>query len=258
MNKNLSTFASACKKLLDDYNDFWVLAGVTDCSFEEGTRSDDFVKPCDSYADAGVTSPLLDQLRAGVNGNLATILSEHCVAGSVVRNKWRGQDLHFQSSPEAAVAFAEVKLVFDCTLPKFYDLVAHDWDKLRAVQAGGFQGDLFLAVFFLQLPRHEYPGGRWYGSAKESPRRSRYLMFPGIATQYAEVRRRLPDAPAWPGEPPYVRPLSSALTMVDAGVFNRRYASILEPDAPWQFDPAEHLIEAAAGVAVWQINGEGK
>jgi hypothetical protein len=252
MGQNLDTLTAACSKLLVDYNDFWVLAGVTDCSFEEGTRSHDFRAPCESYRNAGVSGALLDQLIAGVNGNLAAILANTCVCGSVRRNKWKGQDLGFQASKEAPEALAEVKLVFDCTLPRFYELVAADWHKLVAVRQSGYSGDLFLAVFFLQMPRHDYPAGRWYGKT-ELPRRARFVKFSGIDAQFAQVRKSLHVAPVWPDEPPFVQSLSPTLTMASADVFDRRYSHVLSTAERWQFDPAVHLQEAAVGVAVWQL-----
>jgi hypothetical protein len=105
--------------LLRELNDFWVVAGATDCSYEEGVRGAAFKRGVARCEAAGFPEPLLAELRAGVNGNLkATLERQNRPAiGHVVRTMGNGQDLAWAAWGGGGPAKVEVKLVFDCTGP---------------------------------------------------------------------------------------------------------------------------------------------
>jgi hypothetical protein len=88
-----------------------------------------------------------------------------------------------------------------------YVSVAEDRAKLERERSGGFQGDLFLVVFFVQMPAFDYPRGLWSGRDRESCCRKDWLVKSGIASQYEELSRRLTAPPAWPNDGPRVRRL---------------------------------------------------
>ena len=100
---NLSLLRNACSALLDDasYNDFWVLAGLTDRSYEEGDRNSAFRVEIEHYESVGLPMANCAELRRGINGNLADLLSRRNSGKKVKRNKWAGQDLSITGSGDA-------------------------------------------------------------------------------------------------------------------------------------------------------------
>ena len=50
----------ACRAMLDQRQEFWILAGLTDRSYEEGIRSQPFCESVSYYAEVGVPAKLLD------------------------------------------------------------------------------------------------------------------------------------------------------------------------------------------------------
>lgn len=247
---NRLALVAASEVLAASFADFWVLSGLTDCSFEEGDRNGAFKKPITSFENAGATPEVIRQMRQGVNGLLAELMGR-ANAAEVVRNKWKGQDLSYRAAGADHPASVEVKLVFDCTKTKFFvDDVMHDWKKLADQRAAGYVGDLFQVVFFLQLPRHDYPRGRWYGG-KEYGNRRCYLQHVGIAAQYAQLMKMQQVAPVWPDAPPLVRPLAPVSTE-NAAAATSRFASAFVPAKPWTFSLNDSACDAAVGVAIWQ------
>jgi hypothetical protein len=250
---NLTVLRETCIELMSSFDEFWILAALTDASYEEGERSSDFKRSIDRYAQAGAPEWLLKQLRNGINGNLRAVLERaNPTLGRVIRNVGKGQDLSYDAWKYAPAASIEVKLVYDCTLPKYYPSVAADWDKLASLRSKGFSGDLFLTVFFVQMPRYEYPAGRWAGRSRDSLSRQKYLCHCGIAAQFSTLTRALPHSASWPLQgSPYVRKLT-ALIGEPLEVGRRRFEDF-QPTVSWQFNAAQHLEDASVGAAIWQI-----
>lgn len=195
---------------------------------------------------------ILRCLGDGINGNLRSILQRlNSDLGHISRTKGEGQDLSYEAWPGGSATKIEVKLVFDCTTSKYYSSVAADWDKLALVRARGFAGDLFLVVFFVQLPKYRYPDGEWAKPSIASRSRSQYLMRCDISAQYSQLTRSLLHPPTWPTDEPYVWKLNAAAKST-IELASRRF-HLFHPASPWQFDPATHLNDAAVAVAVWQI-----
>jgi hypothetical protein len=250
---NLKLLAEGCRNLVSKFTNFWVLAALTEASFEEGVRNQRFKRYVASYQSVGIPDELLTQLRLGTNGNLKLVLErQNTHFGNVTRTTGKGQDLSYFPSHGNRETKIEVKLVYDCTYAKYYNSVADDWNKLVRVRNEGFTGDLFLVVFFTQLPCYDYPPGTSSRTQEKSLGRRRHLVNCGITAQYRELLRRLTREPAWPLEAPHIHKLSLPTTSILATVGAWLRADWI-PDEPWQFVPALHLAEAAVGVAIWQI-----
>ena len=252
MANNLKTLTDACVELCSEFDQFWMLAGLTDCSYEEGTRNRHFLRAVRSYSGHGVTPTTLDCLGLGINGNLKRILqNRHPELGAVRRTKGKGQDLSFEADEHGRPVKIEIKLVYDCTMTKYYRSVAADWKKLERVRAEGFGGDLFVGVLFVQMPGFTWPAGRWYGN-KRYAARSKYLVHCGIREQFHELSKHLTQSAAWPGPEPYIHALAAPQSdTMDAA--RKRFEAVFQPDSLWHLDPAVHFAGAAVGAAVWQI-----
>src|SRR5436190_7591038 len=119
----------SCESLVTQFDDFWLIAAITDSSYEEGTRNSDYARAIYSFERAGVLPTALRQLRAGINGNLATVLESKSIGAT--RNVECGPDLELRrKSSSGEIALLEVKLIFDCTALKYYPAVAQDRVKL--------------------------------------------------------------------------------------------------------------------------------
>jgi hypothetical protein len=253
----LSVLIGACAELLRSRQDFWILAGLTERSFEEGERNASFREAVDWYEKAQVASKLLAQLRWGVNRNLVDLI-ESCPAPppGIEWNPTRDRerpDICYGSSADGTSARVEVKAIFDCTGGKWYPITAADGDKLRAHRKPNVPGHLFQAVFFLQLPGYDYPQGRWFPpNRKLCGPRSDYVCYAGIEKQYKALRKRMATAPAWPtNDRPFVVPLAlSNEALVPA--IRRWFDLVFDRSTPWDFDEKMHLADAAAGCAVWE------
>jgi hypothetical protein len=128
------------------------------------------------------------------------------------------------------------KLLFDCSVAGQYPRVAADREKLLDLRAIPTDDDLFVAVFFHQMPHYDYP------------KRSGYLRRCGIPAQFTELRRHFPGLPAWPTDGPRLHPLAAPSPDI-AEILLKRWP----PRPDWQLDLKAHLRDAAVGVAIWQI-----
>ncbi len=249
---DLNHLVSACQSLLTTRNDFWLLSAITDRSYEEGAQNHGFRESVASFDAAGLSQALSEQLRSGINGNLAQIVGEiQGVQGPVVQNPSRVPDLQFWI--DTYEIFVEVKLVYDCTFLKYYPSVAADAVKLRAHAAPNRR--LVQIVFFTELPHFYYPSGKWYGQkwAKDRPG---WIVRCGIASQYSELRRHLAHSPTWPADGPFRHKLQFPGEEVDEAFLNRWFQSVFSPDKEWAFRAAEHLNSASIGVAIWDWTDE--
>lgn len=249
----LGALVQACRTLVSEFNDFWVLSATTDNSFEEGVRAPALKRSVASFERAGVPAYLLDQVRIGINGNLASILlrqSPHL--GPVRRNPGEGQDI-VAGLPGFERLAVEVKLVYECTYPKYYAAVAHDWAKLEAACWSGCPAALSLAVFFVELPAFEYPEGFWPGNPHPTKPRTEYIINDGILSQFDRVNRALGLPPTWPGDGPFLAALHPPKDPLIRLALATRYASF-HPSRPWRFDPEDHLRGARVGCAVWEYS----
>ena len=239
----LNRVASACKALACDFNDLWVCAGLTDWSYEEGDRNVHYARAIDSYAAAGAPAPLIDQMRRGINGTLADLLSRD-PALHVKRNMGKGQDLIIEAAVGHAMALVEVKLVYDCTFATYYPKVAADWDKLLKRRDEGYAAGLFLVVFFVQFPQYQYAGaaGR------------RQVVCAGIDGQFDRVRPLIPQSIAWPDERPFKHPLHPPSDGVVRDAIAKRFDAAFSLRGA-EFDLNRQLQDAAVGVAIWQCRG---
>jgi hypothetical protein len=234
MKSNLNLLQSACSELLQD-NDFWVLGGLTDWSFEEGCRNKHMKEAVESYRRAGVTKEPLDRLSDGVNGCLKNLLEKNNPEiRPVDRNKGKGQDLSWGSSSNGAKT--EIKLVYDCTYSKYYLNVAEDFSKLDRVHRDGFEGDLFLVITLVELPNYEYPLGGAWGKRK--------VIVRGIDAQLNELARRLRPDPVWRAGKQALK-----LPSKEVDAMERRFKTI--HDRPFAVGHA--LKGAAVDAAIWQV-----
>lgn len=235
----VSAFSSLCKccqALCTGFDDFWLLAGLTDRSYEDGVKKGGFPKAVDAYVAAGLTGKMLKQVCNGVNGNLLALLKDDPDVCDPVRRTGEGQDLTFSNRQTGRPASVEVKLLFDCSQSKHYATTARDWDKLEKVRASGTSGDLFLVVFFHQMPNYDYP------------KRSGYLHHQGIGAQFAELRRYIDRPPLWPVPAPYTHLIGPPSAEVKDLLLKR-----WPPRIDWKLDLSAHLREAGVGVAIWQV-----
>src|SRR2546430_833675 len=97
---------------------------------------------------------LLEQMRSGINGNLACILKKQSPElGHVERNKWAGHDLIIGAPRSHGYGLVEIKLVYECTEPKYYNDIARDYlEKLATARQKHSDARLFLVVFFVECP----------------------------------------------------------------------------------------------------------
>src|SRR5947209_2828816 len=117
----LSVLSQAMAASVRQRQRFWVLAALTDRSYEEGDRNHEFSEAVSFYERAGVASEVLSEMRLGINGNLRDLCAEGLPSGHLVqRNKWRGQDLRFFDPTGIEQARAEIKPLYDLTLDKHY------------------------------------------------------------------------------------------------------------------------------------------
>lgn len=244
----LQVLIESCKTLLA-HDDFWLAAGITNQSYEEGTRNASFKKSVDAFEDTGASAKLLKELRAGINGNLTAILNTSpSLTELATQKKSHGHDIRFCTAEREAIV--EIKLLYDtANTDQFHTAVPKDADKLNSVRAAG--RSLFQVVFFVQMPRYSYPTGEWYKGGKWAKARQ-VQPHRGIATQFSMLEPHMPSAPVWPGAPPYIRELRFPGVEVDAHFLRRWFEFVFAPDTDWAFDAHEHLRDAAVGCAVWQ------
>jgi hypothetical protein len=233
---NLRALRDACLTVASEFNEFWILAGLTDRSYEDGIKKRGFPNAVKRYTEAGVAGDLLLQLQNGVNGNLFDALQSEPLNKSVVRRTGRGQDLTFTHASSDHTAKIEVKLLFDCSYSKHYQSTADDWDKLAKVRTSPSNDDLFLVVFFQQMPQYDYPG------------RKGYLNQCGIHAQFQKLRMHMAGKPAGPQNGLCVHQLAALTSQT------HELASKGRPVRPnWKLNPEIHLQDASVGFAIWQI-----
>jgi hypothetical protein len=257
--KRSNLLQNACEYLLKNDLDFWLLAGLTDCSFETG-GSWKFRRAIDSMRDAGFGTERIDCLRRGINGNLEAVLErEHSLC--VRANRGRGgtrPDICFERPTDGVETVAEVKVVLDVTIPQYYGHkdrhgIADDRDKLLKLRRAGFDGRLLQVVFFLEMPNYYYPAGRSFAPDwKPHGSRDSYPGHRGINTQYRELQKHLRDAPAWPTSGPYLHALAPSAKKTIALV-DKWYSMVFRPkDASWKFRASDQLAEATVGCVIWE------
>lgn len=245
----LDIISQACTSLLN-YDDFFVLGALAEYSYEEGDRNPSFGQVVRTMEVAGLDTHVIADLRAGVNRNLFRLLGESGCLDALNHNQCYGHDLELKCNATRRRAVVEVKVVYDGTFAKQYPVVALDREKL--IHAKRPDTDVFQVVFFTQLPYYTYPVAQWYGQQKRWSSRSAYLVKPGILRQYGYLRQYLTDEPTWPQGGPQIRYLNAPTPRVPSKKLCEWFAQICKPFDAWRFDPATHLAEAAAGVAVWQ------
>jgi len=245
---SLDLLNSACRSLLERRNDFWLLAPLVDNSYEEGARNASFGRTVSAWEQAGLHSGTLKMLRGGINGNLADEIRNlaNVIEGSVCQNPSRCPDISFRT--DSGESHIESKLVFDCTTLKYYPTIPSDGYKLQRLK--GQNSTLLQVVFFVQLPNHYYPAGRWRGSYSRGLERPKYLIRAGIQSQYRELMRHMP------GEPTlqlHTQPLAFPTEVVSGELIRRFFAGALVPDNPnWSVNADQTFRDAAIGFAVWQ------
>jgi hypothetical protein len=251
---NLALLRDACCNLLDnpEFNDFWVLAGLTERSFEDGDRilRSKFINEVKFYESIGLPQPMSAKLRRGINGNLHDILANRSPWIRPIRNMWTGQDLTFMC-PGNLEATVEVKLVFDQTLPRFFANVAHDREKLSKLREQGFRGDLFAIVFFITFPNYLPPSGEWSGVFWKG--RAFRMRNSDIADQFGKAAACFAGPPAWPPQDaPYKHKLHIPAPE-NLSVIKRSFDTSSCPSLGWHFDPEVDLRGAEVGMAIWQF-----
>jgi hypothetical protein len=250
----LKLVTDACKSLLQQ-DSFWLIAGMSDTSFEVGNAASyaDFVSACHRSI---LNESVLEQLRPGINGNLVRQLrkrTEGKKSGVIVSSpQARGPDILIRRDGDTA-AKMEVKQTWEFTLPKYYLEIAEDRNKLHSERASGFSGELFQIVFLLELPNYRYPEARWYGHSHSID--SRPPPPTNIRSQWDQVAAHIGHPPAFPAKkPPYVRPLVFPTAEITARDVQEWFNGLCEPvTPPFHFDAASQLRDAAAGVVVWQL-----
>jgi hypothetical protein len=251
----LKLVVDSCRSLLEE-DSFWLLAGLTDNSYEEGSAPH-FQKCVKAYEDVGAQPGLIQQLSAGINDNLLkNFRSLPQVVGAIRRNKAAGKGGRlrpdFEFSTDQAEILVECKMLYDCTGDKYYESTASDYQKLASYSSP--RSRLFQVVFFVQLPGYDYPPGTWFDNRR--PHGSRAVMLRGIDAQYARLRRSLPQSPAWPGPEPFKRALHFPTSEVNVDFLQRWYTHSFRPeserDNTWRFDSGAHLQDSAVGLAIWE------
>jgi len=107
--------------------------------------------------------------------------------------------------------------------------------------------DLFLVVFFLNLPNYKYGPGELDGK----PYPARTFRNSGLLDQYYRVERCLGIPSDWLVDKPFVQNMTVPPQDVLQTV--HRWCGCFSP--PFDFDPDVHLKEAIVGIALWQIPG---
>jgi len=254
-NRLFESVKAACRRTIERHRDFWLLAALTDQSFEEADH------PHYRGAVARMTScapPVAADLRLGINGVLA---AEIAAAPTELVCTHRNQALRpSRLRPDFRVvapcgthaALLQVKQFYDLTQgEKWRREIERDHAKYDDAH------DVWRVVFFIQLPGLDYPEGKWPRTAEEvRPSRAQWVRkgggFCGIATQLRAVQTYLGQSPAWstasPGEWMQLRSASDAAL----DVARRWFAESFRPAVAWSFDPDRHLVDAAAAVAVWR------
>lgn len=240
----------ACRQVIENKPDFWLLAALTDYSFEEGTRNASFREPVQTLAAAGAPAPLVADLHQGINGVLSDALRAAVPAATVAQNKSRVPDLLVRGASGDEVAI-EVKLLYDLTYTKYYRSAAHDHTKLSELRSGRSATAALAVAFSVQLPEMDYPHGYWYGRPRGSRSRTDQRVRSGSDAQLRELEQRA-------GAPPSHTVRGSA-QLVDRvapstlEVASRWFAEVFAPSASWSFQPGRHLVGADVTCAVWEI-----
>ena len=72
-----SVVRDCCDKLLCISDDFWLIASLTDCSFETA-GSWKFKRALRSFSEAGLPERTTERLKKGVDGNLVDLIEQRC------------------------------------------------------------------------------------------------------------------------------------------------------------------------------------
>jgi hypothetical protein len=252
----LDTIRETCIHLVTHFNDFWLLASLTDSSYEEGGTKW-FRRAVESYERVGVRAEIINTLRNGINGNLKALLETASLSVQprkqpAMCNSKDRIDLILQRMEGGPTVFVEVKRLFDCTIDRYYSDVASDWTKLQKYIACGIES--YQVVFFTQLPSFRYPGGVWYPPANKRWK-AREVTWLTIEAQFAHLMTLMPHCPTWPNgaSGPFTHDLDFPTNNVTERHLLRRYDDIFVPDDAWTFNSTEQLRDAKVGVAIWKV-----
>jgi hypothetical protein len=259
----LSLVRDCCEKFLSFSDDFWLVALLTEWSFEVGNRRK-FIRAVRSFSDARIAQSTTEKLGKGVNTNFVDLVErEYPHLAPVRRNRaWRGiiPDFRFGPAGTGGEVIGEIKALYDFTSLKFYSgPVAYDREKLLRNRSTKFAGYLFQVVFFTQLPGYNYPPGIWsYPGPKGFPEekhcgtRTASVVNETIDTQYQYLRTFLKEEPAWSALGENVKRLEMR-SEDELAAISRRFKSVFRPDPgeSWEFRPETHFARAAIGCAIW-------
>jgi hypothetical protein len=221
----------------------WLLSAVTDWSYEEGSAPD-FVKYTRLYERCGTPIAIADRMRLGVNGFLDIELR---AAGLSVtsRKKSHGRDFGVCKPDGLTKAKIETKMSFDCTQAKYYAEIRRDREKLLDESTD----QLYQVVYMVALPGYYYPPGTWNGCPTKKPRAVQNL---GLLAQWRAVQGAIPYAAVRGGEDPVVLPFEQEAIDLAVPYIRSLLSNVFQPSTCWQFDPQQHLANAAVGIALWQ------
>jgi hypothetical protein len=137
-------------------------------------------------------------------------------------------------------ARVEINQVFDCTTSKYYHSVAADLRKLKEARPG-FAGELFLAVFFVQMPNLKY--AKHLGP--------RHVVCVGIPQQYRQLSDVIGSEPFWTTHGPMTLALTLPKDEQTRTALEARFRSVHGPKSGLSVDDA--LKDATVGVSLWEF-----
>ncbi len=239
----LSILIDACSHLVSDFDDFWLVAALSDWSYEEGIRAKGYRTYLESWTGAAaLPDDLMACLKKGINGNLVDVLRQNPAVLEAEPSPNRGPDIVITATDGGGRV--QVKLVYDETLSKYFTEIAADRGK---------QCD-YQVVFFTSLPNFNYVSGKWY-RAQTRKARSSEMNVVGIPLQLAKVVEKLGCRPNWPAGEAFVHSLPCGTAIVTEQLIRNRYAQVFAPKTAWTFAAGTHLRDAKVGVAIWDWCG---
>jgi len=251
-----SCISDAVTRLLTDFDDFWLLAGMADLSFEDGGRSRPFRRAVEAYARAGLVPSLCRDLDEGINGNLKKVLEANAPGLVVERRKSKSLDL-IVSRHGACEAIIEAKHMWDMAWPwRVPERMRNDQKKLRREKSGYPGAEALHIVWFVQLPKAYYPAGTWYGEKRLEPRgedRTLCVQYPLVALQYESVGQALRLPATWPSPDGPLCHAPELSVAVSRDCVAACFGAMFRPDdSSWVFEPEKYFEDASVGVAIWE------
>jgi len=242
----------ACEQFLSEaFQLFWVIATLTDSSFEIGnaTQYKAFIR---HYRTEDVGEDVIEQLNRGINGNLVKIITDlgYSVEQESARQTDNGRVDIIYTDPQKGKIAVEVKYFYDCTMPKYMEAITSDRQKLQSMKVRSDIAERYQVIFFVSLPNYRYPRGSWIGKYYKA--REDYLHFVGHAEQLFQSKKALSAVePVWPAaNPPRSRPLKLTRSQQAVEEWFRR---IFKPADKWLFELNKNLKDARVGVAIWRF-----